>query len=70
MVPPTLTLPRGAVESVMVALLTKIKPNRYINNAFGDESLSTVYGDSLKRLESIKAKFDPQRRFNQWFPLS
>jgi FAD/FMN-containing dehydrogenase len=57
-------------KGVMVTLLTKIKQNRYINNAFGDESLSTVYGDSLERLKSIKAKVDPQRRFNQWFPLS
>ena len=44
--------------------------SRYINNAFGDEDLSTVYGDSLDRLKSIKAKFDPHGRFNQWFPLS
>ena len=53
----------------MVALLTKVEQNRYINNAFGDESLSTVYGDSLERLKSIKAKVDPHRRFNQWFPF-
>ena len=44
--------------------------DRYINNAFGDEDLSTVYGDSLDRLKAIKKKIDPQRRFNQWFPLS
>lgn len=44
--------------------------DRYINNAFGDENLSTVYGVSLDRLKAIKKKIDPQRRFNQWFPLS
>ena len=44
--------------------------DRYINNAFGDESLETVYGTSLTRLQLIKAQVDPHKRFNQWFPLS
>jgi FAD/FMN-containing dehydrogenase len=43
--------------------------NRYINNALGDESLRTVYGDSLERLQTLKNKYDPYRRFNYWFPL-
>lgn len=46
--------------SVVVALLINFKQNRYINNAFGDESLSTVHGE---RLNSIKANVDPQGRF-------
>lgn len=43
--------------------------NVYINNAFGDEHLHTIYGTSLPKLSALKKKFDPQRRFNQWFPL-
>ncbi|KAF2787645.1 FAD binding domain-containing protein [Melanomma pulvis-pyrius CBS 109.77] len=42
----------------------------YINNAFGDENLKTIYGDSLPRLRLLKQKIDPHRRFNEWFPLS
>lgn len=28
--------------------------HRYINFAYGDESLETVYGDSLPRLQALK----------------
>ncbi|KAF2871080.1 hypothetical protein BDV95DRAFT_521567 [Massariosphaeria phaeospora] len=42
----------------------------YINNAHGDETLETVYGDSLERLRTIKREHDPEGRFNEWFPLS
>ncbi|KAI1498336.1 hypothetical protein F5X99DRAFT_420717 [Biscogniauxia marginata] len=41
----------------------------YINNAFGDEPLETIYGASLSRLQTLKRQNDPQHRFNQWFPL-
>ncbi|MCJ1439476.1 hypothetical protein MMC27_008870 [Xylographa pallens] len=41
----------------------------YINFAYGDESLSTVYGASLPRLQVIKEEYDPFGRFDQWFPL-
>ncbi|TVY18010.1 FAD-linked oxidoreductase azaL [Lachnellula arida] len=41
----------------------------YINNAFGDEDLSVVYGQNLGRLKSMKAAYDPFCRFTQWFPL-
>ncbi|KAI0893448.1 hypothetical protein F4806DRAFT_475778 [Annulohypoxylon nitens] len=41
----------------------------YINNAFGDESLETVYGVSLCKLKELKGKYDPQGQFNQWFPI-
>lgn len=42
----------------------------YINNAFGDESLQTIYGNSLERLRQLKEQIDPEGRFNEWFPLS
>ncbi|KUI59748.1 hypothetical protein VP1G_06965 [Cytospora mali] len=42
----------------------------YINFAHGDEALSSIYGDSLPKLKTLKAKYDPKGRFNQWFPLS
>ncbi|PVI03041.1 FAD binding domain-containing protein [Periconia macrospinosa] len=41
----------------------------YINNAFGDEPLETVYGQNLQKLKSIKKQVDPKNRFNQWFSL-
>jgi FAD/FMN-containing dehydrogenase len=41
----------------------------YINNAFGDESQQTIYGNSLAKLSPLKKKYDPLRRFSQWFPL-
>ena len=44
--------------------------SRYINFAHGDEDLETVYGASLPRLQSLKKQYDPQNRFNQWFPLA
>lgn len=45
-------------------------PSSYINFAHGDESLETIYGSSLPRLQKLKQQYDPNRRFNQWFPLS
>ncbi|KAI9645413.1 hypothetical protein NHQ30_006152 [Ciborinia camelliae] len=41
----------------------------YINFAFGDESLPTVYGNNVARLQQLKQKYDPCNRFDQWFPL-
>ncbi|KAI0482579.1 hypothetical protein GGR56DRAFT_663426 [Xylariaceae sp. FL0804] len=41
----------------------------YINNALGDESLATVYGDHLSLLQELKTKYDPKGLFDQWFPL-
>ena len=42
----------------------------YINFAHGDESLENIYGASLPRLQALKKVYDPQNRFNQWFPLA
>ncbi|KAL8724366.1 MAG: hypothetical protein Q9166_007987 [cf. Caloplaca sp. 2 TL-2023] len=42
----------------------------YINFAHGDEPLEEVYGKNLLRLQRLKKRFDPQNRFNQWFPLA
>ena len=41
----------------------------YINFAHGDEPLETIYGESYTRLQELKTSYDPQNRFNQWFPL-
>lgn len=43
---------------------------RYVNNAFGDEPLETIYGRNLPKLKALKKKEDPKNRFNQWFPLA
>ncbi|RAH61470.1 FAD binding domain-containing protein [Aspergillus piperis CBS 112811] len=48
--------------------LTSVVGSRYINFAF-DEDLSVVYGDNVDRLKAIKAKYDPDNVFNQWFSL-
>ncbi|RYP79240.1 hypothetical protein DL769_003063 [Monosporascus sp. CRB-8-3] len=45
-------------------------PVSYINFAHGDEPLDHIYGSSLTRLQQLKQKYDPNKRFNQWFPLS
>ncbi|KAK2598908.1 hypothetical protein QQS21_005650 [Conoideocrella luteorostrata] len=45
------------------------RPAGYINFANGDDTPETVYGDSLPRLRSIKQRFDPYNRFNQWFNI-
>ncbi|TVY53189.1 FAD-linked oxidoreductase azaG [Lachnellula cervina] len=42
----------------------------YINFAFGDEPLGTVYGDNVVKLQDLKRKYDPCGRFDQWFPLT
>ena len=42
----------------------------YINFAFGDEPLETVYGANVPRLQKLKNQYDPTGRFNQFFPLS
>ncbi|KAL8716458.1 MAG: hypothetical protein Q9220_000365 [cf. Caloplaca sp. 1 TL-2023] len=42
----------------------------YINFAHGDEPLSEVYGAELARLQTVKKRWDPQNKFNQWFSLA
>ncbi|RCI13838.1 hypothetical protein L249_8060 [Ophiocordyceps polyrhachis-furcata BCC 54312] len=46
-----------------------VMPERYINNAFGDEPLEVVYGYALDRLRRLKKRYDPTCRFSRWFPL-
>lgn len=41
----------------------------YINYANGDETLDTVYGGNVARLQKIKRTYDPFGRFDQFFPL-
>lgn len=43
---------------------------RYINFAHGDETQEEIYGESLPRLRHLKKHYDPQNRFNQYFPIT
>lgn len=42
----------------------------HINYANGDESLHSICGKHLGRLQRIKAVYDPAGRFDQFFPLT
>ncbi len=42
---------------------------RYVNFAFGDETNDVVYDTSTPRLRQLKAQYDPQDIFNQWFNI-
>ncbi|KAL4782035.1 hypothetical protein BJX76DRAFT_349727 [Aspergillus varians] len=42
----------------------------YVNFAYGDEDLRTIYGGSVERLQALKESIDPDNVFNQWYPLS
>ncbi|PVI05760.1 FAD-binding domain-containing protein [Periconia macrospinosa] len=41
----------------------------YLNFAHGDEPLEEIYGESLPRLKELKKKWDPEAKFNQFFPI-
>jgi len=43
--------------------------NSYLNFAHGDELLEEIYGESLPRLRELKEQWDPNGRFNQFFPI-
>ncbi|KAI1503405.1 FAD binding domain-containing protein [Biscogniauxia marginata] len=58
------------VRSYWAASAGTEAPSSYINFAHGDEPLDQIYGSSLPRLQQLKQKYDPKKRFNQWFPLS
>ncbi|KAI4269345.1 MAG: hypothetical protein LQ337_007335 [Flavoplaca oasis] len=42
----------------------------YINFAHGDEPLNEIYGENLPKLQTLKKRYDPRNKFNQWFPLA
>lgn len=42
---------------------------RYVNFAYGDETNDVVYDTSTPRLRQLKAHYDPQDIFNQWFNI-
>ncbi|KAI4228091.1 MAG: hypothetical protein LQ349_006606 [Xanthoria aureola] len=46
------------------------KNSTYINFAHGDEPLNEIYGEDLPKLQKLKKRYDPQNKFNQWFPLA
>ena len=48
---------------------TMLIETSYMNFAHGDEPLEEIYGESLPRLKELKRQWDPQGRFNQWFPI-
>ena len=52
-----------------LSLLVADETPSYINFAHGDESLKNIYGASLSRLRTLKKRYDPSNRFNQWFPI-
>ncbi|KAF2788207.1 FAD binding domain-containing protein [Melanomma pulvis-pyrius CBS 109.77] len=41
----------------------------YVNFAHGDEELVAIYGSGLKKLRTLKEKWDPSRVFSQWFAI-
>ncbi|KAI9669063.1 MAG: hypothetical protein M1831_000655 [Alyxoria varia] len=41
----------------------------YLNFAYGDEPLEEIYGESLPRLRELKREWDPECKFNQFFPI-
>ncbi|KAK4506426.1 hypothetical protein PRZ48_000158 [Zasmidium cellare] len=60
----------ASVRSMLWATAGTPQNSSYINFAHGDQSLSTIYGQSLPRLQELKRIYDPWNRFNQWFPLA
>jgi hypothetical protein len=49
------------------------RPTTYINYAFGDEPMETIYGYEpwrLEKLRSLKKKYDPYGRFNYFNPIT
>ncbi|KAI1813755.1 FAD binding domain-containing protein [Poronia punctata] len=57
------------IRSLFTKTAGTLKPQSYINFAHGDEPLSQIYGNSLQKLQKLKSKYDPKKRFNQWFTL-
>lgn len=47
---------------------TDIRPS-YVNFAYGDDSLTSLYGTNVEKLKTLKAQYDPSGKFSQWFPL-
>ncbi|KAI5867522.1 hypothetical protein GGS23DRAFT_612662 [Durotheca rogersii] len=48
-------------------------PTTYVNYAWGDEPIESVYGYEpwrLEKLRSLKAKYDPHGRFNHYNPIT
>ena len=49
-----------------------LPPLNYVNYAFGDEPLPSIYGYEpwrLQKLRSLKQKYDPNNRFGYYNPI-
>lgn len=48
------------------------RPTTYVNYAFGDESVESMYGYEpwrLRKLRTLKALYDPDNRFAYYNPI-
>ena len=41
----------------------------YINTAHGDENNKVIYAENSERLRRLKRRYDPQGRFDNFFPI-
>jgi hypothetical protein len=60
------------VRRVLVEGSEEGRLNAYVNYASGDESMPELYGHEpwrLEKLRRLKAKYDPQGRFNFYAPI-
>jgi len=57
---------RAFAKQIRIRLLTEA---RYVNFAYGDETNDVVYDTSTPRLRQLKAQYDPQDIFDQWFNI-
>jgi hypothetical protein len=51
---------------------SNLKPLTYVNYAFGDESVESMYGHDawrLERLRGLKQKYDPANAFRYYNPI-
>lgn len=49
-----------------------LPPLNYVNYAFGDESLESIYGYEpwrLDKLRALKRKYDPKNQFRYYNPI-
>ncbi|TVY40369.1 FAD-linked oxidoreductase [Lachnellula occidentalis] len=47
-----------------------LAPSTYVNYAAGNEPIEQMYGGSLQKLRSLKARYDPLGKFNYYNPIT